>query len=104
MNNGGLDQYFFNPTGDFAHETVKSLIVVGAYRTAQILQAAISQFPDGKVPTNRHQRVETMKQIETAASVIWENLNHEFYTYSDDLNFLNLAFVRKNMEEFNLDV
>jgi hypothetical protein len=50
INNGGFNQYFINPSGDFAHQTIQSLKAIGANTTADILQKAIDQFPDKKVP------------------------------------------------------
>ena len=45
VNNGGFNQYFWNSSGDFAHETIASLNLIGASHTAKILQQAIDQFP-----------------------------------------------------------
>src|SRR5258705_3440499 len=56
INNGGFNQFFFNSSGDFAHETMSSLRIIGATKTAHILQQAIDQFPSSKVPQDRLQR------------------------------------------------
>jgi len=100
INNGGFNQFFFNSSGDFAHETVNSLTVVGANKTAEILKQAISQFPDHKVPSDRNDRQEILNQIEDAANDIWENLEQKFFKYEDDLNDLNLEYVSKNRDKF----
>lgn len=42
INNGGFNQYFLNSSGDFAHETIKSLRTIGANHTADILQLALT--------------------------------------------------------------
>src|SRR4051812_22979663 len=57
VNNGGFNQYFINLSGDYAHETIKSLHAIGANTTAVILQRAIDQFPDHRVPKDRHVRI-----------------------------------------------
>lgn len=44
INNGGFNQFFFNSSGDFAHQTVQSLLSIGANRTADILQKARTVF------------------------------------------------------------
>ena len=75
INNGGFNQYFFNSSGDFAHQTVQSLQTIGANTTADILQKAIDQFPDKKAPQDRTQRQEVLEQIEETANEIWEGLD-----------------------------
>ena len=100
INNGGFNQFFFNSAGDFAHETVNSLAVVGANKTAEILKKAIAQFPDHKVPSDRNNRQEILSQIEEDAKDIWEELDQKFFIYEDNLNDLNLEYVRKNKDKF----
>lgn len=100
INNGGFDQYFFNPTGEYAHETVRSLMEIGAHKTANILQRAINVFPNQNVPKDREKRVASMENLNEKVNEIWEELEQEFYAYEDDLNSLNLEFVRKNKDSF----
>lgn len=100
INNGGFNQYFWNSSGDFAHETVDSLKAIGAVKTAAILQQAIAQFPDGNVPKNRDERNEIEEQIEEDANEIWNELDQQFYQYEEDLNLLNLHFIRANQHLF----
>ena len=100
VNNGGFNQYFYNSSGDFAHQTIQSLKAIGAYKTSEILQKAIDQFPEGKVPTDREERIELVEQIEEEANEIWEELDQQFFQYSDDLSTLNLNFVKNHKAEF----
>ena len=100
INNGGFNQYFCNSSGDNAHETILSLKAIGADKTANILQKAIDQFPDKKVPKDRDERTEIVEQIEELADEVWEELDQKFFTYEDDLNTLNIEFIRKNKDKF----
>ena len=100
INNGGFNQYFINSSGDFAHQTIQSLIAIGANTTADILQKAINQFPDKKVPQDRDERIEIVEQIEETATEIWEELDEKVFEYEDDLNTLNLSFVRQHKSDF----
>ena len=99
VNNGGFGLYFFN-TGNFAHQTIHSLRTIGANTTANILQMAIDQFPDRKVPEDRIARQEILEKIQYTAEPIWEELTQKFFEYQDDLNTLNLNFVRQNKNDF----
>ena len=100
INNGGFNQYFFNSSGDFTHQTVQSLLTIGANKTANILQKAIDQFPAKNTPKDRTERQEILEQIEETATPIWEELDQKFFTYEDDLNTLNIEFIRKNKDKF----
>jgi len=100
INNGGFNQYFFNSSGDFANKTVQSLQTIGANKTADILQKAIDQFPNSNVPEERTERQEILDQIQETADLVWEELDQKFFTYEDDLNTLNIEFVKKHKDKF----
>ena len=100
INNGGFNQYFYNSSGDEAHETILSLKAIGANKTAIILQKAIDQFPNKTVPKDRDERAEVLAQIEEIANEAWEELDQEFYEYEDDLNTLNIEYVKKYKDFF----
>ncbi|MBZ0246198.1 MAG: DMP19 family protein [Cyclobacteriaceae bacterium] len=100
INNGGFSQYFINSSGDFAHETINSLRAIRADHTANILQSAIDQFPDKMVPRDRDERTELVGRIEETANEKWEELDQKFFEYKDDLNSLNIEYVRKHRTQF----
>lgn len=100
VNNGGFNQYFINSSGDFAHENVLSLKTIGANKTADILQQAIDQFPDKQVPKNRNDRIKIIEQIDEKARKSWNQLTQKFLEYKDNLNILNMNFVKANKDQF----
>lgn len=100
INNGGFNQYFYNSSGDYAHETLTSLQAIGANKTADILRQAIDQFPNSIVPKDRQERQNVLGQIEAKANEEWEHLDQKFYAYEDDLNELNLQYVKQNRASF----
>ena len=100
INNGGFNQYFINSSGDFAHQTIQSLNAIGAKITADILQKAIDQFPDKQVPRDRDERIDAVEQIEQMANEVWDELDQKFYEYKDDLNSLNLNYIKKHPGDF----
>lgn len=103
VNNGGFNQYFWNSSGDFAHQTIQSLKAIGANKTADILQKAIDQFPNGVVPEDRTERQEIVAQIQASADLVWVECDLEFFSYEDDLSTLNIEFVRKNKDNFRFN-
>jgi hypothetical protein len=100
INNGGFNQYFINSSGDFAHETISSLGTIGADHTAEILQSAIDEFPDKKVPRDRDERIRIVEDIEETANEKWEELDQKFFEYKDNLNSLNIDFIKRHRTEF----
>ena len=100
VNNGGFNQYFINSSGNYAHETILSLKAIGADKTASILQQAIDQFPNKTVPKDRDERTEIVEQIEEVADEVWDELDQKFYKYEDDLNTLNIEYVKKHKDFF----
>jgi hypothetical protein len=100
INNGGFNQYFYNSSGNYAHETVISLKEIGANKTADILQKAIDEFPNKNVPKDRDERIEVIEKIEDNANNKWEELDKQFYQYEDNLNLLNIEYIKKNASSF----
>jgi len=101
INNGGFNQFYFNSSGDYSHETVDALLKIGANRTADIIKTANSQFPENTVPTDRGKRQEILEQIEDVADEIWDNCDTEFYEYEDNITELLIEFVKKNKDDIN---
>jgi predicted small lipoprotein YifL len=100
VNNGGISQYFLNLAGMYSHETVDSLKAIEALKTAEILQKAINRFPDSKVPKGLDERRSVLGKMQEKDFEIWDQLDDDFYEYEDNLNELNLAYIRKNIESF----
>ena len=101
INNGGFNQYFFNSSGNFALETVESLKAIGAHKTADILFHAISCFPDGQVPKDQEHRQKIIEVIEETANDKWQQLEDKFMSYEEDLNSLNMSYIKFNKADFD---
>lgn len=100
INNGGFHQYFFNLGGGFAHETVESLKNIQAHKTADILQKAINLFPNKLVPKNQTERQDILKNLDRSTIEMFRKLDRDFYKYEDNLNTLNLQYIRQNIDGF----
>jgi hypothetical protein len=100
INNGGFDQYFYNSSGDYAHQAIISLQQINAIKTTAILQLAIDQFPNSIVPKNQSERWEILEKIEEKAGEVWEQLDKRFLEYEDNLYDLNIEFIKKHRSSF----
>jgi hypothetical protein len=97
INSGGFESFFYNSYGTYADETVSTLRKVGANQFAEILQQAINVFPNGQVPKDINERQDLMDSFEDDT---WEQFDQKFYAYPENLNELNLEFVRKHKDSF----
>ena len=100
VNNGGFSLYFTNSSGEYAHQTVETLKLIGANNFAKILQKAIDKFPSKTVPQDSGERQEIVEQIEENNDEVWEKLDDKFYEYPEDLNQLNINYIMQNKEFF----
>lgn len=85
VNNGGIDQFFFNSGGDYFRETVDALELIGAKKTAQILRDACSRFPGGEPPIGLHERREILLRSVSPDAEAFTDLDEQFYRYEDEL-------------------
>jgi len=92
INNGGFDQYFFNSTGNRAHETIDALLAIKATHTADILRSAVAKFPNGTVPADRMKRQTLLEEV-SPDSEAFEVEDEKFLQYKDDLSSLLAAYL-----------
>jgi hypothetical protein len=97
--NGGFFQYFMDSAGDHAAEAVEALRVIGAARTAALVEEAWGVVGgDGRAP-EREARFERMAALTEEAKFRLIGLDERFYR-EDDSAALLLPFVRKHQAEF----
>src|SRR5687768_15196846 len=88
VNNGGFDQYYFNSYGDLAQHCPGALRLIGANRTAELVELANAAFGTEGPPQNREERQDRLDEIRDTATPMWDSLEQEFYGYPDDLSEL----------------
>lgn len=101
VNNGGFSQYFYNSSGDYAHETLSALKQVGANYVAVLLQKAINEFPEQQVQKNRETREGVLSKIESRANKTWDKLDDEYYHAFENLEYLLIKYVKSNRAYFD---
>lgn len=88
VNNGGIDQFLFNSSGDYVHETIQALEIIKANKTADILREACKRFPGENPPTNLFLRREMMLDKISPEGDRFDDLDELFYAYEDVLGKL----------------
>lgn len=101
MNSAGIHQFYHNASGNYANETVEALVEIGAQNTALILDKGNSVFKEGIVSEDQEERIQEIDNIDYS-DIYWlfDELDHQFYKCSDDLEQLNLNYVLSNKEAF----
>jgi len=101
VNNGGFNQYYFNSAGDHAAETVKSLEVIGANQTANLVRRANMLFGEAGPSPDRFKRQKELFALEDAGkNKDMESITKEFLKYNDPVGKLLEVYVSKNAEAF----
>lgn len=85
VNNGGIDQFFFNSGGDHYRETIEALEIIGAKNMQQVLRDACARFPGGDPPMNLYERREVLLRSVSPDAEGFDDLDEQFYKYEDDL-------------------
>jgi hypothetical protein len=89
--NGGLHQFFWNPTGVLAPEAVAGFRAIGLNDCADILEEAMSFF--GKdYPREQEKRAEILGRIEGYAPEEWDPFNHLNGKFYEGLDYENRRF------------
>jgi len=99
--NGGFEQYFFNPYGQFAYLTVQNLKLIDAYAIENLLDKAIimvnkenlepAEF--GKKIFNRE--IDLINNFDKELNENLEKLDKEYYSFKDDLENLMANYLLK---------
>ena len=100
VNNGGFSQFFYNSCGDLSGELVEAFKAIGALKTAEICQKAVSVF-DKDILADRKKREDTLDK-EEFNDVLCE-CDDAFLEYNEDLNALNYEYIMKHRDCFEFD-
>jgi hypothetical protein len=93
VNNGGLDQYFFNSSGSFGPDVVDALEAIGAFRMAAILEDAIGLMPSNVCWRDSDMRREMLIALPETSRDALDTLTEKFHHCPDDLTALLYAYV-----------
>lgn len=102
VNNGGLDQYYFNSSGDHALDAVSSLEAIGAKHTADVIRQANALFGEKGPSPHRFTRQKQLDALGDAKTKKMNEIEEAFFKYEDKLEQLLETYVFKNAEAFGL--
>jgi hypothetical protein len=106
IENGGVQQFFSNSSGDLAEDAKAALKDIGAKKVLAVIRKASEVFPNGIVPADRETRNDMLNEREgEEGDGFWEHfdeLSREYYKTRQELFPLLLAWIRNHREEFAL--
>lgn len=95
VNNGGIHQFFFNPSGKFARETVPALENVQMPYAASLLTRALTAFPDpAKDHRTRARQLESLPK--SVQDELFNELTGQFFDSAENAYVLQADYVREN--------
>jgi hypothetical protein len=101
VNNGGFHQFFTNPSGEYAVETVAALEKVQMPFAASVLRRALAGFPNHQ-PEKDHDR--RNKQVWSLPPEIqddlFDKLTGEYNDSSEDPYLLQANYIRAHRADF----
>ena len=83
VDNGGLEGFFCNPTGENSADTYSSLLAIGADQHASILKRAMDVF-HGEIPSDVDERTELFEAMSETEADTWDSLQNEFFALGTD--------------------
>ena len=98
--NGGFDQFFFNTSGEYAHEALQAYVDIGAERQAEIVYKAINSFPELPIPKALETRRSCMENVPQHIEKTWNELDTEFYKDDDIFFSLLIQYITLHKEKF----
>lgn len=96
--NGGFEEFFWNSSGQFAHEILEAYEAIGATKTAHLIYNAFAEFGEIPIPKEITFRQKILTELNSEA---WEDLNEAFYNSKENIPPLVLSFVAKNSAYFD---
>ncbi len=102
VNNGGFNQYYFNPSKQYADLTPNALLLVGANKWADLVKKAnhIFELEEKKIKNHQDGTLEGFSKSYEDNPL--NDLDTEFYDLYkiEDLHKLQVDFIRKNKQDF----
>jgi hypothetical protein len=105
--NGGMSQFFSNSAGNYSSETLAALREIGAVLSAELLQKALTIFPNSEAPVDRQRRCDLLFAFEERDPKFLDALDQVYYQRvaslkaeaDEDLTKLIADYLRKHQAE-----
>jgi hypothetical protein len=100
INNNGLFGFFYNTSGEYAHEVLQAFQTIKAYQTASVIDKAIRVFKTLPIAKDILMRRQHIKQVQQEALDIWSELEFQLITSKDDIIILLINYLATHKTDF----
>jgi hypothetical protein len=101
VNNGGFNQYFWNPYGYWIEDAIIAFEDYGANEYAEVAKKAITLFLSEIDTHKEFRKIGTLEAFsESYKHTDLGDLDNEFFAIKQELSALRIAYVRQNPEQF----
>lgn len=92
----GFYGFFYNTSGEYAHEVLEAYHAIHANETVNIVDEALRLFPELPVPKDIILRRKFIDTLEIADLEAWSNLELELVNSKEDIVDLIITYIRRN--------
>ena len=100
LNNGGLFSFFYNNSGEYAHEVLTAFETINATQSATIYDKALRIFHELPVPKDIFLRRKFVNDLSQNDKNIWLKFEDEFINTSEDIVLLLLDYIKQHKTTF----
>ncbi|SHH55463.1 DMP19 family protein [Winogradskyella jejuensis] len=100
INNNGLFGFFYNTSGEYAHEVLQAFQDIDAHKTALIINDAISIFEALPIPKDIIERRRIILKSKDYLSSHWSKLDDALINVNEDIVTLMIAYIAARKTDF----
>ena len=100
INNNGLYGFFYNSSGEYAHEVLQAFISIRAYESARILDKALRLFPEMPVPNDIILRRQFMGNLQIQDLETWSDLELDLVNSKENIVSLVIDYIKLHKTNF----
>lgn len=101
VNNGGFNQFFWNPYGYWAEDAISAFYEYGADEYAEVTKKAVTMF---LLEVDAHKEFRELGTLEAFSESYKHtelgDLDDEFWDIGEDLSQIRVSYIRNNPEKF----
>jgi hypothetical protein len=98
--NGGVFDFFFNTSGAYAHEVLEAYKAIGAKESIELVNQAISIFPELPVPKEIFDRRFFMSGLDKDIQDKWNTIEDKFLNSKEDIVALLIGYIKTHKSTF----
>ena len=100
INNNGLFGFFYNSSGEYAHESLQAFKDINAHHTSKIIDKAIRNFKTLPIPKDILERRQEIHSLGTKNLDVWTALENKLIEVKEDVIRLLINYIATHKTDF----